>query len=379
MKNPAIVVNAYQRPDTLKRLLNSLVKASIPGEVTLIISLESNAHPGVVSLAENLSWPFGKKELIRQKNKLGLVGHFLACGALSKDFGSIVYLEDDLFVGPGFYKYSLDVLAHYQNEDRIAGFSLNSLWFNGFLHTPFKPIDDGNSVYFLQIPWYQGQVYTRRQWEEFETWYASHKVFPEDSPLHESFKKFGDEEWFPIMTHYLSDTGKYYCFPRISHCVNFGDEGTHFKQKTNFFQTELATEYKGGFYCSFDEADAHYDSYFELSPEKVKKLNPDLRDFDFTMDLNGTKRKSIIQTLFVITRRKSTNTIQSFGLEMRPPELNVIFKTPGDFFNLSNMDFINWKSPGNQLSLFYYHFRFRTGRKMKVKLIMSLFKSLFGK
>ncbi len=376
--HPPIVINAYQRPQSLKRLLLSLDQAIIPDQVDIIFSLEAGAAAGVKDLTNSFDWKYGNKKVIQHEEKRGLIGHFIFCGNLSQEFGGIVYLEDDLFVGPFFYHYALEALNHYANEPMLAGFSLNCLWFNGYLHTPFKPLDDGNSCFFLQVPWYQGQVYSAQQWADFETWYKQRKDIPPDLMIHDAFRNFPNDDWFPIKTQYLIENGKYYAFPRISHCVNFGDAGTHFITKTNFFQTELAMGLGNQTFNLFDKCLAVYDSFYELDPDRLKQLAPELKDIELTVDFNGSKKLTLIKSRFILTSRTSTKPIQQYALEMRPPELNVSYKIEGDFFTLSEVQHVKDKTTAfNFNTLFNYHYRFKRQRKLTLKLILQLIRSLW--
>ena len=58
---PAVVVMAYNRPDSLRRLLESLLRASYPDEVPLVISIDKSKTDTVRKLAESFDWPFAKK------------------------------------------------------------------------------------------------------------------------------------------------------------------------------------------------------------------------------------------------------------------------------------------------------------------------------
>lgn len=377
--NPPIVINAYERPDALKRLLGSLEDAWIPPGTGLILSLEGDANEQVVALVDTFNWPFGTKQVIQHTEKLGLVGHYMYCGSLAKEHGAIVYLEDDLFVGKAFYQYALHALKAYGSEPRLAGFSLNRLWFNGFLHTPFEPIQDGNPVFFLQIPWYQGQLYTAVQWADFENWISKNKKLPETLAVHESFRHFQKDEWFPLKTQYLAETGKYYCFPRVAHCINFGEKGTHFPRKTNFFQTELAIGTTSSQMKPFEECLAFYDSYYELDPFKLKQLAPHLLAFDFTVDLNGLKLPETISTQHVITSKKPQKSILKWGLEMKPPELNLIYQIEGSHFHLCKAEDLPAARHEDFHTRFTYNYRFKLTRKQRLALIIQLAKSLFSK
>ncbi len=381
MKSPTIVINAYNRPRSIHRLLSSLKLADIAQGTNLVFSLEFDSHPEVLSQVNEFSWDYGKKEIIQQEHKLGLIGHFLFCGGLTKRFGTIVYLEDDLFVGKSFYKYSLHVLKHYGEEGNLAGFSLNALWFNGYLHMPFHAIDDGNACFFLQVPWFQGQIYTLKQWSHFEDWYT-HKVgIKADLLIHELFRNYKlRDDWFPIKTQYLIETNKYYCFPRVAHCVNFGDVGVHFRKTTNFFQTELSVGEVIPDLIPFDESLAVYDSFYELLPKKLNLRTSHLKTYDFELDLNGTKDLSRIKSEYVITSVKPEQYELSYGLEMRPQELNIIYQIEGDHFYLAKTDQLK-KDRNKQKRLrdkLSYHYRFKLSKVQQLRLVLfRMFKSWY--
>jgi len=134
----AIVVNAYNRPAALARLLASLQQAAYPADVPvpLIISIDRGGSADVRTLAHNFAWPHGPLEVIVQEQHLGLVQHFFACGDLTQRYDAIVYLEDDLTVSPVFFAYATQSLSFYQHEERVAGLSLFGLWFNGYTSSP---------------------------------------------------------------------------------------------------------------------------------------------------------------------------------------------------------------------------------------------------
>lgn len=372
--NATIVINAYQRPDSLGRLLSSLQNAVIDAGTKIIFSLEYAAHKNVLKQATEYIWPYGEKIIIQQQEKLGLVGHFMFCGGLTAEYGNIVYLEDDLFVGRDFYQYTKAVLSQYENEEKLAGFSLNALWFNGYLHLPFRPVDDGNPCFFLQIPWYQGQVYTAKQWRHFKNWYDNYSGINHDLQMHAAFKNFKlADEWFAVKTQYLIETGKYYCFPRTAQCVNFGDAGTHFKNKTNFFQTELALQFKRTFFMHFDDCMAVYDSFYEILPSKLKALTPHLAQIDVETDLHGTKDISKVTAEYILTPVKPRTYIKKYAHEMRPQELNVVYDINGDDLYLAKTKDVTNASSTQELfyKQFHYYNRFRLTWKQKLKILFG--------
>ena len=157
--------------------------------------------------------------------------------------------------------------------------------------------------------------------------YEKYNRVDNDLQIHEKFRNYQlSDDWFPLKTQYLIESDKYYCFPRISHCVNFGDAGTHFTRKTNFFQTELAIKLTETKFVEFKNCIAVYDSFYELIPQKIKKISPWLSDYDVTLDLNDTKDLSKIKTEYVISPTKSKNYKRGFALEMRPPRVKYCLR-----------------------------------------------------
>ena len=379
MKPITIIINAYNRPKSIQRLLSSIKHADIDEGANLVFSLEYDPHPEVLSQVNDFEWSYGKKEILRHEKKLGLIGHFLFCGGLTKKYGEIIYLEDDLFMSKGFYKYSQHVLEQYRDVENLAGFSLNALWFNGYLHMPFHPIDDGNGCFFLQVPWFQGQIYTPKQWAHFENWYSQKLSMSEDLLIHDLFRNYKlKDEWFPMKTQYLIETNKHYCFPRVAHCVNFGDIGVHFKKTTNFFQTELSLSNQKPSLLPFTECLAVYDSFYELKPEKLKQLVPHLKKYDIELDLNGSKDLSKIKSEYVITAVKPNKYEASYGLEMRPHELNIIYQIEGDHFYLAKTNQLKTDDNKQQRfnEKFNYHYRYKLTKTQQFKIFLyKLFKS----
>ena len=162
---PTIVILAYERPDALRRLLASIERALYPPDaaVSLVISLDRAQRPQgreTLAVARSFDWQHGPKTVLEHDQHLGVVGHFRAAGALARDYGDVILLEDDLTVAPPFYDFASQVLDRYRDDERIAGTCLYGLWFNGFTLEPFTPIDDGGDVFFLGVPHTQGLCFS---------------------------------------------------------------------------------------------------------------------------------------------------------------------------------------------------------------------------
>ena len=170
MNKPAIVTIAYNRPDSLGRLLSSLGNAKYPegSEVTLVISIDKSDTDEVVRLAKEYEWPFGEKVVIARKERMGLKNHVLACGDLTDTYGSIIVLEDDLYVSPSFYEYAVKALDFTEGDERIGGVSLYNHLFNVHARRSFMAIDDGYDNWYFQFASSWGQAYTKSQWDGFK-------------------------------------------------------------------------------------------------------------------------------------------------------------------------------------------------------------------
>jgi len=119
MKKPAIVVVAYNRPNSLKRILQSISLANYNSQkdIPLIISIDKATNEDeVVKVAKEFKWNFGKKEIRTFKERQGLRKHVIQCGDLSIKYGAAIILEDDLFVSPNYYNYIVNALDFYENS-----------------------------------------------------------------------------------------------------------------------------------------------------------------------------------------------------------------------------------------------------------------------
>ena len=125
-ENTAIVVIAYNRVLPLKRLLGSLARADYPkdSDIPLIISIDKSDNEEVLQAAEAFSWEHGEKRIITHEKRLGLKKHVLECGNHSRQYGSVILLEDDLFIMRDFYHYTRAALDFVKADKRIGGVSL---------------------------------------------------------------------------------------------------------------------------------------------------------------------------------------------------------------------------------------------------------------
>src|SRR5690554_5034928 len=145
---PVLIVVAYNREHALQRLLDSLQAADYQGRqnINLIISIDYSGDNNVQRCAEQFNWKHGDKRLIVYRERQGLRQHILNCGDLTTVYKSAIILEDDLFVSPHFYEYSVQAAKFYNSDARIAGISLYTMRRNETASRPFESVADGSDA-----------------------------------------------------------------------------------------------------------------------------------------------------------------------------------------------------------------------------------------
>lgn len=335
---PAIVVITFNRPKSLNRLLSSLNQAKyIEKEITLIISIDyqdSNAHDEVIEVADNFDWNYGDKKIIQHTKNIGLRQHVLNCGDLVDDYGSIIMLEDDLYVSPYFYNFTKEALTFYKEEDKIGGVSLYTHKKNFLNKFPFELVPDSNDVFFLQIASSWGQAWTKNQWTGFRIWLENKNIAVTDD-LPSQVKNWPETSWLKYFIKYLVATNKYFVYPKESFTTNFGDSGTHNLKSNVVYQVPLFFGEKINF-IPIEKSVNVYDSFFEILPSKLKILDPSLRGVDFSVDLFGNKEIDKIKTKYLMSSKinKNSKPLKSFGLEVKPMVLNIVLNIEGKMFVL---------------------------------------------
>ncbi len=340
---PTLVLALYNRKEPSLRCLDSLSAAIYPNrDIRLIISIDNDEDKNrdVLELAEKYHWKHGEKEVIYHKKKLGVRDHFNFCGDFTGKYGSVIFMEDDLFVSRYFYDYALQALEFYKNDENVAGISLfNKTRIEGWKKMfPFTPLDDGRDNYFLQQA-SSGQVWTDSVWKEYKKWFAvyGNEDYVNSLPqIPYTVKSWpGDRSWKKFYITFMILNNKYYVFPRISLVTNFDDVGTNSKTNSLYHQNPLLIDKKKFTFSSINDSLSVYDSYFEILPRILKSLNPELSEFDFEVNLYGDKKTEEIGTDIVLSRMRGAKNLKQFNLVMKPHEMNIIFNTPGNKIFLS--------------------------------------------
>ena len=370
----AIVVIAYNRKAPLLRLLKSLNEACYPEgkDIPLIISIDKSDSDEVERAAQDFEWKHGSKEVRLKEENLGLKKHVLSCGDISEEFGSVIMLEDDLFVSKAFYFYTLAALKKSRHDERVGGISLYNHRLNVHAREPFEAADDGYDNYFIQFASSWGQAFLKEQWASFREWFEAHKnEAVEADNVPENVSSWSEKSWLKYYIKYLIDTDRFFSYPRISLTTNFGDEGTHAESSVNDLQVPLAGLKKGAVsdyrISTPDESLSVYDAYFE-NMCLTDFLPDDIRN-DVTIDLYGTKQAGLHGRYLLTSKALPHKLLKSFGLKMRPIDANIIHDVNGFDLFLYDTKTESAAPKTNPADRYLYNYR-----ALKAKEMMSILK-----
>jgi hypothetical protein len=341
MHNPVIVVAAFNRAESLKRLLTSLSQAIYPTKVDLVISIDGGGPQDVVDVANGFVWTSGEKSVLLHDQNLGLRAHIISLGDLTYKYGSIILLEDDLMVSPWFYEYARAAENYYYNEDEVAGVSLYAYRNNENSDcAPFNPLNNGYDIFFMQTPSSWGQLWTKKQWEGFKAFYDHNPTIGKRDRIPENVKEWADSSWKKFYHLYLAEKKKYFVTPYFSYTTNCGEVGTHSQKKTSLWQAQLSYGVPENFrFPKFEEKSLKYDAYMEIDPAClpfIEGVPPE----KLCVDLYGTKQLDLFDNKYWLTIRASSQVIRSYGIELLPLENNVLYQTEGKGINLSEKDYL---------------------------------------
>ena len=347
---PAIGAVGYNRPQSMKRLLESIGKAKYPStDIPLIVSIdESDRSDEVEKIAREFDWKYGTLEIRRFPERQGLRKHIIQCGDYSEKYGAVIILEDDLAVAEDFYMYVCRAHEVYGEDERICGVSLYSYDVNVFTGFRFIPALSAEDVFLgdMVVTW--GQSWNKRQWQNFKKWYFEHEdALPSLNPKMPRDISSWKRSWGRYFASFIADKGLSYIYPYRSRTTCFSDFGEHYKSAVHstFVQVPLMEgcpdEYKMGDYDSL----VHYDIFYE------RVLNDDYKVFgisgsEICMDLNNTKTsaegKKYVITNSIIKHKK----LASFGMALRPLSCNVLEEIEGNqlhLYELNTDEIRQWK------------------------------------
>jgi len=327
----AIVAVGYNRPDSIEQLLNSLLRADYAGDqVDLVVSLDKGKRQEeIVAVAEKISWSHGKKLIRAFPERQGLRAHIIQCGDLTEEYDAVVVLEDDLMVAPHFYSYVKQTIAHYSDDDRIAGISLYKHQTHPGVNRPFEAANNGYDAYMQQFAMSWGQCWTKTMWQKFRAWYNENesKDLSEGNILPSYVSHWNKQSWLKYYMRYIVENDKYFVYPYFSLATNASDVGEHCRIPNNDFQVSMQEgdmEYR---FPSFEQA-VKYDVFFERVGIE-DKVFPELKGKKL-LDLYGDRVDYGDARYLLSTKSLPYQVVKTAQLRYRPIEMNAIMPTDGE-------------------------------------------------
>lgn len=323
----AIVAVAYNRCDSLQRLLISLEKAYYDKPVTLIISVDKSNTDTVERFADDYVWTHGEKIVDKHEVNLGLRPHMMSLGKWFDHFDAIAVLEDDIVVSPCFFYYASQAVEKYYNCSDIAGISLYGFSVNYQTKMPFIPLKYEYDVYFMNCAMSWGEVWMRDSWRLFYDWYIDHQDFPLLPQIPKYVCSWNNKSWLKYHTRYCIEENKYFVHPYVSLTTNYSDAGEHSAGST-VHQVPLQGGKKMVYYLpDLDGGAVYYDGFFE-NKELYNKLG--LTEKELCLDLQNENHNSQKRRYWLTTEVSSYKIVRSYGLNYRPIENNVLLDNPGE-------------------------------------------------
>ena len=323
----AIVSVGYNRIKSQKRQLEAIKRADYTRyeSVPLVISIDCSGDEELYNYARDFEWPHGEKYVIIREKRMGLKEHILACGDLTSYFKGIILLEDDIYVSKDFYNYTIQMEATYGDCPKVASISLYSNEMNGYCWLPLNRLHNEADVFADQAVSTWGEAWNSRMWSEFREWLAKTDIPWETIDMPHQIKEW-TKAWSKYYDAYMVMEDKYSIFPYTSLTTNFSDAGEHGGANNTIVQVSLQQGIKQYATLPFDKL-VKYDVYSNnLLLSKV--LN--LRREDVCLDLYGVRPNDKKCRYYLSVQRMPYKVVKSYGLYMRPQELNVIEDIPGN-------------------------------------------------
>lgn len=353
----AIVAVAYNRVDSLSRLLSSLEKAYYDNEdVTLIVSIDKSNTDVVEKYADNYQWHYGQKIVDKHEKNLGLRAHMLSLGKWFEKYDAIVVLEDDIVVSPNYFIYTKQTVEKYQSCPDIAGISLYGFSVNYQTGMPFSAQKDEHDIYFMNCAMSWGEVWMRDSWRKFYDWYLTHQDFPVLPHLPKTICSWNAKSWLKFHTRYCIEENKCFVHPYVSLSTNYSDKGEHWSAGENtVYQVPLQQGRKDSYSLpNFGAEAVYYDGFFE-NKHLYEVLGID--EQDLCLDLQGECCNRTKKHYWLTSKVVDYKIVKTFGLNYRPIEQNVFVNSKGkDIFLYDTSECVKNKNGGTHKSRLYHFY-----------------------
>lgn len=383
MKSFAIIVICYNRISGIKRLLKSLESVDYDGrtDINLIFSIDNSGSNLVEDFVKSYNWKYGPKLIRTFTERQGLKNHILQCGEYTEKYDIVVALEDDIYVSDSMYHYAYQAVDFYEHDDNIAGISLYTFqknWLKWLLR--FEPQHSEYDVYFLKVAQSWGQVWTKEKWEPFKRWLENNLEFVKSPIIPQALNQWPESSWLKFHDRYCIENNKYFVYPYVSVSTNCSNAGEHSKKTVTDHQVELM--YKKRNYCFpvFSKDAIVYDEFMER--EGLGKYLG-LPDDELSVCLWGTRPECTYKRYILTVDSLPYVCIRTFGLSLRPAEINVIYNFDGEKIKLYDSEYkIKGKKRINDFIRYRYSIRssdYRTLIRFSFQMLSLAFEDIKNK
>ena len=323
----AIVSVGYNRLKSQVRQLSALARADYSGfdNVPLVISIDCSGDTELYDYVRKYEWPHGDKYVIIREKRMGLKEHRLACGDLTQYFKGIILLEDDIYVSKDFYNYANQMEKAYGDDDNICSIALYSNEMNGYCWLPLVRLKNESDVFADQAVSTWGEYWNERMWKGFREWLSKTDIPWADIDMPHQIKEW-TKAWSKFFDAYMVLENKFSIFPYTSLTTNYSDAGEHGDADNTIVQVSLQQGHKTYQTLPFEKL-VKYDIYSN-NIGLADALNIPLEDI--CLDLYGVRPNEHNKRYYLSVKKLPFKVVKSFGLYMRPHELNVIEQIPGN-------------------------------------------------
>lgn len=173
--NPPVVVFAYNRPEKLSVLLESLLLAAYEGPIRIFLdgpklNVTDVNHAATQRVAEDFCESRPDAELVARTGNMGLYENITsALDGIFAKYDSAIVLEDDCIPTSDFFGYMVEALNAYKDQYVlcISGTNLG-----------LSCMDARSNSFFSHLPVTWGWATWSKKWQAFRSWEASNYPIP---------------------------------------------------------------------------------------------------------------------------------------------------------------------------------------------------------